>query len=76
MQQDRLTAFNDLHTYRVTEVLVDGPACFGDVAEALDARPVGDAIVRAMMVARILEIDLRRPLNDDSPVRLLQRGRA
>lgn len=76
VQQDRLTAFNDLHTYRVTEVLVDGPACFGDVAEALDARPVGDAIVRAMMVARILEIDLRRPLNDDSPVRLLQRGRA
>lgn len=76
VQQDRLTAFSDLHTYQVTEALADGPTWFGALTEALGSRPVGAAIVRAMMVARILEIDLSRPLNDDSPVRLLQQGRA
>jgi len=76
VQQDRLTAFAEREVYRATDILVRGPACFGDVADAVRGTPAGMAIVHAMMVARILEIDLARPLNDDSPVRLLQQGRA
>ena len=76
VQQDRLTAFADLHIYQVTEALSDGPMHFGDVVESLGEPIVGAAIVRAMMVARVLEIDLRGPLNDNSRVRLLQQRRA
>lgn len=76
VQQDRLTAFAEREIYRATGILAQGPACFGDVADAVQGTPAGMAVVHAMMVARILEIDLARPLNDDSPVRLLQQGRA
>lgn len=77
VQQDRLTAFDDRHIYRAIDLLAEGSAPFGEVAEALDRPQVGAAIVKAMMVARIVKIDLSRPLDEDTPVRLLQaQGRA
>ncbi len=72
VQQDRLTDFDDIDIYRVTDALEDGPLPFSEVVGALGRGVVGAAILRAMVVARIVEIDLLRPLNDDTFVRLLQ----
>lgn len=77
VQQDRLTSFDDRHVYRVTDALAEDATPLGEVAEATEVPQVGVAIIKAMMVARIVEIDLGRPLTEDSPVRLLQtQGRA
>lgn len=77
IQQDRLTAFDERHVYRVTDRLADGPSTLGDLAEHLGGQQAGAAILNAMMVARVVKIDLRRRLSPDSHVQLLQmEGRA
>ncbi|WAC59789.1 TnsA endonuclease N-terminal domain-containing protein [Brevundimonas sp. SL130] len=72
VQQDRLTDFDDLDIYRVTGALKEGARPFDEVTNVLGRGVTGAAIVRAMMVARIVDIDLRRPLSGESSVRLLQ----
>ena len=74
VQQDRLTAFDDGHIYQVVAALAEGPACVDDIVHALGCGPKGGAILRGMMVARIIEIDLVRPLSGESVVRLLRSG--
>jgi hypothetical protein len=77
IQQDRLTAFDEHHVYRVMDRLADGPSTLGDLADHLGVRQSGIAILNAMMVARIIKIDLRRRHSPDSQVQLLNmEGRA
>lgn len=77
IQQDRLTAFDERDVYRVMDHLTDGPATVGDLADHLGGRQTGSAILNAMMVARIVKIDLRGRLSPDSHVQLLNmEGRA
>lgn len=71
IQQDRLAAFDERHVYRARTALEcrDGEGTFAEIAGAIDVSPQGDAILRALMVARIVEIDLERPLGPNSRVR-------
>lgn len=70
IQQDRLTAFDERHVYRARDALERGrgEGSFAEVAAGIDAPPRGEAILRALMVARIVEIELGRPLGPSSRV--------
>jgi hypothetical protein len=49
-----------------------GEASLGNVAAAIAPRPHGQAIAKAMMVGRVLNIDLGPPLGSESAVRMVR----
>lgn len=70
VQSRRMVAFDASHTYVVADHLDqhEGSAPLGRLAEALGDRRVGSAIVKAMMVARHVNIDLAAPIGPDTLV--------
>ncbi len=73
IQSRRQIAFDHSHSYAGVNLLerMGGEAPLGDVADALGERRKGRAMAMAMMVARLLKIDLLRPLTDESMVALV-----
>jgi len=71
-------SFNQSHGYRALTLLdrMGGQAPLGKLAEAISERRQGMAIAKAMMVARLLNIDLSRVVGTDSTVRLVASPRA
>lgn len=71
IQSRRMVAFDASHIYAVADALDrrQGSAPLGALAETLGDPRLGSAIVKAMMVARHVDIDLTRPLDPDSQVR-------
>lgn len=76
VQSRRLVRFDASHGYTAVEVIqrAGGAVPLGRLAEALGDRRRGSAIAKAMMVCRLIDIDLSRPLSCDSPVRLVEQG--
>ncbi|WP_083673982.1 TnsA endonuclease N-terminal domain-containing protein [Brevundimonas sp. ZS04] len=72
IQQDRLAAFDERHVYLARKAIDEagGEALFGEAAAAIEGPPRGEAILRALMVVRVVEIELERPLCAESRVRL------
>jgi hypothetical protein len=70
IQSNRHTKFNDLHEYLVLSALerASGTTSLGALADALGGPPEGMAIAQAMMVRRLIDIDLGKPLAADSTV--------
>jgi len=70
IQQDRMVLFDERHVYRARAALAErgGEGLFGEIASAIEAPPKGDAILRALMVARLVQIDLEAPLTAHSAV--------
>jgi len=77
IQSRRTVRFDQIQAYRALEVIEreGGAAPLGRVADAIATRPLGMAIAQAMMVRRLLSIDLTRPLNADSKVTAVPRSR-
>lgn len=71
VEQDRMARFDDTHVYAALEAIDagGGEAAFQAVADQVAAHPLGAALVRAMMAARVVQIDLSRPLGPTSTVR-------
>ena len=71
IQQDRMAVFDEGHVYRARAALAQrgGEGLFGEIASAIEAAQKGHAILRALMVARLVQIDLDPPLTDESRVR-------
>ena len=78
IQSRRQVKFDASHSYRALDLIdrMGGRAPLGRLAEAIGERRVGMAMAQAMMVARLIEIDLSCPLGDDSNVTLVDRARA
>jgi hypothetical protein len=76
VQSRRLVRFDASHGYTAVEVIhrAGGALPLGRLAEALGDRRRGSAIAKAMMVCRLIDIDLSRPLGCDSAVRLVEQG--
>lgn len=72
VQSRRQASFDKSHSYLVLDLLdrMGGQAPLGKVAEAVGERRNGMAIAKAMMVARLIKIELSRPLGSDSAVSL------
>jgi hypothetical protein len=70
-------SFNQSHGYRALALLdrMDGQAPLGKLAEAIGERRQGMAIAKAMMVARLISIDLSHAIGNDSTVRPVERPR-
>ena len=77
IQSRRQVRFDQSHVLPVLELIarMGGQAPMGKLAATLGERRHGLAIVKAMMVARLVDIDLARPLDDDSIVRPVEYGR-
>lgn len=75
VQSRRMVAFDASHTYLVGDLLDQHGGCapLGMLAETLGDRRVGSAILKAMMVARQVNIDLAEPLHADTAVRPVNR---
>ena len=72
VQSWRFTAFGQADEYIVTQALRRQPGMtLGDLGDALGARLPGIAKLKAMMVKRIVKIDLSHPLNLETPVELV-----
>lgn len=72
IQSWRFTAYGEADSYRVIRRLHDGgEACLGSLADMFASRQLGRAKIKAMMVRRLVTIDLAKPLSDTSPVQLL-----
>lgn len=71
IQQDRMALFDERHVYRARSALAQwgGEGPFGEIASAIEAPPRGEAILRGLMVARLVQIDLDPPLSSHSKVR-------
>lgn len=71
IQQDRMVLFDEQHVYRVRSALAErgGEGAFGEIAAAIEPPPLGEAILRGLMVARLVQIDLDSPLTSRSRVR-------
>lgn len=76
VQSRRLVRFDASHGYAAVDVIhrAGGAVPLGRLAEALGDRRRGSAIAKAMMVCRLIDIDLSRPLGCDSPVRLVEQS--
>ena len=70
VQSRRLVTFEASHTYVASEVIDrhGGAAPLGAIAEKLGDRRLGAAMVKAMMVRRLVCIDLSRAIDADSCV--------
>lgn len=73
IQERRMVSFGAAHAYvAIGQIERDGGQTpLGRLAQLLGGAAIGTAITQAMMVARILKIDLGRPLGADSTVRLV-----
>lgn len=73
VQSRRQVAFDESHGYLAVDLLsrLKERATLGLLAEALGERRTGMAIAKAMMVARLIKIDLTQPLGSQSPVQLV-----
>ncbi len=71
VQSNKSVRFESSHTYQVLAAIdrCGEDATLGDVTAALGDRRAGEAIAMAMMVARIIQIDLSAPLSSASAVR-------
>lgn len=76
VQARRMTSFGPKHVYLATNHLhrAGGQSELGTLADHLGCPRLGASITQAMMVRRIVEIDLSRPLSPQSPVHLVQEG--
>jgi len=70
VQACRQVRFDASHGYIALDLIesMGGQAPLGALAERIGDRRVGMAIAKAMMVARLIDIDLTRPLGADSAV--------
>lgn len=72
IQSWRLTAYDEADVYCVMRGLENaGVERLGSLAEMLAPSQLGRAKLKAMMVHRLVAIDLASPLSDDSAVRLI-----
>lgn len=71
VQSRRNVKFDQIHGYRAFDLLMraGGTVALGELASCLGEPCRGMAIAKAMMVGRLIDIDLSRPLGSDSPVR-------
>lgn len=73
IQSRRQVRYDASHAYLAFNLIdrMGGEAPVGRIAETLGERRVGMAMTQAMMVSRLVDIDLSTPLGDDSSVRLV-----
>lgn len=75
IQSWRLTTYSVADTYTVSEALLEhGPLPLGLLADRIGGRLHGVAKLKAMMVKRIVRLDLSSPLSSQTPVALLPFG--
>jgi hypothetical protein len=74
VQSRRLVKYDASHAYLAFEHIdrMGGQAPLGRIAETLGERQLGMSIIPAMMVGRLVEIDLSTPLSGDSVVSLVE----
>jgi hypothetical protein len=77
IQSCRTVRFDQIQAYRALELIerAGGEAPLGQLSDAVAAWPLGLAMAQAMMVRRLISIDLTRPLNADSKVTAVPRSR-
>ena len=77
IQSRRRMRFDRSHSLPALEIIwrAGGQVPLARLAEAIGERRQGTAIVKAMMVARLVEIDLSRPISADSAVRAVDPSR-
>jgi len=72
IQSRRMTDYTSADVFRVVEsVRHPGEVALGELAQFLGARALGFAKLKAMMVGRIVRIDLAQPIGDASRVVLV-----
>jgi hypothetical protein len=72
VQSWRMTEYSDADVFRVVDALRRQPdATLGDVIQDLGSRAEGLAKLKAMMVGRIVSLDLTEPIGDATPVGLV-----
>ncbi|MNW04103.1 hypothetical protein D3C71_2001390 [compost metagenome] len=72
VQSRRMTDYTGADVFRVVEfVRRSDEAALGELAQHLGARALGFAKLKAMMVGRIVRIDLTQPIGDASRVVLV-----
>ncbi len=73
IQSRRMVRFDQSQAYRAVDFLDQrgGKTTLGSLAETLGKGPLGIAIAQAMMVSRLIEIDLNVPLSAESQVQLV-----
>ncbi|WP_313008951.1 TnsA endonuclease N-terminal domain-containing protein [Brevundimonas vesicularis] len=72
VQSRRMAEYSDTDVFRVVEALGRQPgATLGDVAQDLGSRDEGLAKLKAMMVGRIVRLDLTEEIGDATPVCLV-----
>lgn len=72
IQSRRMTDYTGADVFRVVEfVRRSGEVALGELAQHLGARALGFAKLKAMMVGRIVRIDLTQPIGDASRVVLV-----
>lgn len=78
IQSRRTVRFDQIQAYRALELIerAGGEAPLGQVGDAAAAGPQGLAMAQAMMVRRLISIDLTRPLSADSKVTAVPRSPA
>ncbi|MEG2313796.1 TnsA endonuclease N-terminal domain-containing protein, partial [Brevundimonas sp.] len=77
IQSRRMTDYTSADVFQVVEILGrSGDAALGELVQHLGIRALGLAKLQAMMVGRIVHIDLTQPIGDASRVALVpnQRG--
>lgn len=74
VQSRRNVKFDESHGYRAFDLLSrsGGAVTLGELADCLGGPPLGMAIAKAMVVGRLIDIDLVPPLASDSLVRAVQ----
>jgi hypothetical protein len=74
-QSRRFARVGPEHLRRLTQIASSGGShtTYGDLSEALDPRfpPAGAAVIQALLVRRMIEIDLTDNLYPETPVRIL-----
>lgn len=73
IQSRRMVRFDQLDAYRAIDLMEQqgGQTTLGRLAETLSKGPKGVAVAQAMMVRRLVEIDLAAPLSAESRVQLV-----
>ena len=72
VQSWRMTEYTNADVFRIVEALRStGSAALGDLVEHFASRPLGFAKLKAMMVGRIVNIDLTQQIGDATPVALV-----
>lgn len=72
IQSWRMTEYTNADVFRIVEALQStGSAVLGELVEHFASRPLGFAKLKAMMVGRIVTIDLTQQIGDATPVALV-----